>query len=161
MITNEKIAKAFLPYIGVTAVFNFGQQKLFGVTKSMFEKQEPNKWIALFEDENEEYVEDCALLLKPLSAITDEEILEVAKIEGLANAKITDRNDYKIEITDDTYIFLLNFKGEICLLKNKYVHEIAKPLAIYQFLQEKGYDLPSWHLGGKTLKEAGYAVYAS
>lgn len=35
----------------------------------------------------------------------------------------------------------------------------VRPLEVYQRLINKGYDLPQYLLGGKTLKETGLAIY--
>ncbi len=99
------------------------------------------------------------LVLKPLSSITDEDAIEVAKIEGLVNAKITGKNNYKIELSDDSYILLITYKGRIDLYKNTNHIAQDKTLEMFQYLQSKGYDLPNYLLGGKTLHEAGLAIY--
>lgn len=45
-------------------------------------------------------------------------------------------------------------KYEKCIIEQKGLSSIA-----FQFLQSKGYDLPNWYLGGKTLYEAGLCIY--
>lgn len=144
-ITNEIKAKVFAQYLGqMVEVYN-------GDSKGL-----PRKLIAVGGIDDEEYVKlrlgsagsgqfvhacfirnnECKLILKPLSAITDEDAIEVQKIIGfMANKK---------------------FKQffEIC---NATSPETA--IEIYQFLQSKGYDMPHYLLGGKTLEEVGLAIY--
>lgn len=85
---------------------------------------------------------DFKLLLKPLSAITDVDVIEVAKELGLGHFK-------------DTEGFIKAMKeGE-----NLKVGKMLKNVFAYQYLQSKGYDLPNYYLNGKTLQEVGLAIY--
>lgn len=95
-------------------------------------------------------IDHYALVLKPLSSITDEDAIELASIhkwkelwkeDGYMDEEAINRS--LIEKGNDmvtTELFKLPIKG-------------------YQFLQSKGYDLPQYLLGGATLKEAGLAIY--
>jgi hypothetical protein len=85
------------------------------------------------------------IILKPLSAITDEDAVEVAQIimggfEALKNGKAF------IKQIDKRESMVLNF------------HPLST-LQAFQFLQSKGYDLPNYLLGGKTLHECNLAIY--
>jgi hypothetical protein len=77
------------------------------------------------------------LRLKSLSEITNEDAIEVAKISHF---------DYRIEQKE------FELSGALFSDWNDI------PMA-YQYLQSKGYDMPQYLLGGKTLKEVGLAVY--
>lgn len=90
------------------------------------------------------------LILKPLSALSEMDVLGV----------------YKILTTDERHAKLkLEFYGKESIIEtllesrstNNWTFNTSN--YIYQFLQSKGYDLPNVHLDGKTLKEAGLAVY--
>lgn len=84
--------------------------------------------------------DDIFLKLKPISSITDEDLIAVAKFvfspESLHTVEVGR------QIIDD--------------------NEAAEGLnwfMIYQYLTNAGYDLPHYLLGEKTLKESGLAVY--
>lgn len=83
------------------------------------------------------------LILKPLSSITDEDAIEVAKYWYSPVTYIVSNRDLAIKKTKE-------------YLENP---EVMLPLGAGQFLQSLGYDLPQYLLGGKTLKEAGLAIY--
>jgi hypothetical protein len=91
---------------------------------------------------------DIYLVLRPLSAITDEDAIEVALRMNFHNDEAAHygKNFVKRAFNDLTRVGF-EFHPMSCVLS-------------YQFLQShRGYDLPMWILGGKTLKEAGLAVY--
>lgn len=116
------------------------------------------------------------LLLKPISSITDEDAIEVAEIlhPGNDRCSIIEKKNGKFVIdiddshsTEMSLIIELDFnlfiKPGICnnihgsdfgRCLNDYNH-----ILLFQFLQSKGYDLPQYLLGGKTLKESGLAIY--
>jgi hypothetical protein len=77
------------------------------------------------------------LRLKSLSEITNEDAIEVAKIAHF---------DYRIEPKE------FELSGALFSGWNDI------PMA-YQYLQSKGYDMPQYLIGGKTLKDIGLAVY--
>lgn len=78
------------------------------------------------------------LVLKPLSAITDDEAANVFDLEYPDNSvlKSTKIDRVKLWITDYNLSFIA-----------------------VQYLQSKGYDLPHYLLGNKTLFETGLAIY--
>lgn len=84
------------------------------------------------------------LILKPLSAITDEDAIEVAKIYF----------DDEKELLPPDGVWII----EEIIIKNK-TCKYKRAILIYQYLQSKGYDLPNFHLEGKTLHEVGLAIY--
>lgn len=81
--------------------------------------------------------DDIKLVLTPLSEITDEDAIGVSKIIG-DSQKLCD------ELHSDRGKRILNSKKENFML--------------FQYLQSKGYDLPNYLLGGKTLIESGLAI---
>ncbi len=85
------------------------------------------------------------LILKPLSAITDEDAIEVAKIV----------------FSEDKSYWTIS-QGKACIKqfgKNSPFVSFNQGVLCSQFLQSRGYDLPQYLLGGKTLQEAGLAIY--
>jgi len=120
------------------------------------------------------------LLLTPLSKISDEDTIEVAKIcNGGKNIGRIHKYDYKnqdgcrmfIELQgefpdsgDNTVVF---FYDNGCIDKfypqagENGKHSDLRPdeyMLTYQYLQSKGYDLPHYLLNGKTPIEAGIAL---
>lgn len=96
----------------------------------------------MYEPDNENKRE--LLILKPLSSITDKDAIEVAKIAKCKYciADISDLKPHLLRSMSFTNVWNGNTVLSIC-----------------QYLQSKGYDLPQYLLGGKTLKEAGIAIY--
>jgi hypothetical protein len=84
------------------------------------------------------------LILKPLSEITDKEVLEVAKLNGYRVDG--SYKNYTLEITKDA---LLGKRPDVKIIN----------VECWQYLISRGYDLPQYLLGGKTLKQAGLAIY--
>lgn len=112
--------------------------------------------------------------LKPLSTITDKDFRDAAKLlpedfkpktddkevlrhgaDSLHRHSVVFMNTtgfkmFKIFVDDGT-IMLDDRIAPDCYTRHA--------LLIYQFLQSRGYDLPNYHLGGKTLEQAGLAYY--
>ncbi len=93
-------------------------------------------------------LKDRFLVLKSISAITDEDAIEFCKIL-YPYAWYTHTAD----------------KAKYCIDKlfnsdeDHTVYNFQRIIDGIQFLQSKGYDLPHYLLQGKTLKEAGIAIY--
>jgi hypothetical protein len=168
-ISNEVKAKVFAQYLGQTVCAEgFPNCQLEGIKLSTN--------LSLFK-----------LLLRPLSAITDEDAIEVAKLAIGSNwdsegdeikGKVYRESEHptiKVQIetfwkNEDTgnieynlqYIHIHPFNG---LQVEKVPGQSNKKLSPYnmalmvQCLQSRGYDLPHYLLGGKTLKEAGLCIY--
>jgi hypothetical protein len=86
------------------------------------------------------------LFLKPLSEITDDDAIEVYNI--VKDVELLDKAKREH--------ILSWFKNKT----NGYlVNDWDITLQAFQFLQSKGYDLPQYLLGGKTLQEVGLAIY--
>ena len=90
------------------------------------------------------------LILKPLSAITDEEIIDLNRLLTLNYSKhLTETSDAKIfieHILDEGSLDVVHY----------HMYRIIQAI---QFLQSCGYDLPNYLLNGKTLHQAGLAIY--
>lgn len=93
------------------------------------------------------------LILKPLSAITDEDANAVAKMFAIPGDKLMATGKGLVRRIFDQTEEEDEFAG-------------LEVLRVYQYLQSKGYDVPNHLLGSnkscggcKTLKEAGLAVY--
>jgi hypothetical protein len=153
-ISNEIKAKVISQYLGQTCQTMTRQSQGQGLPFKFIKGELKEIDLGMIDDfiglllENETNVtnhtnyntDQCKLILKPLSAITDEDVIEL----------------YKIMVGDDfdeRYIETFK-KGEGVKIDN-----IMKNVIAYQWLQSKGYDLPQYLLGGKTLQEAGLAVY--
>lgn len=93
------------------------------------------------------------LILKPVSSITDEDALQIAKIIGITEEK--DLRD-AVEQKNDLINILSSFE------RNEEAHTSISSLDVfftYQYLQLRGYDLPNYLLERKTLFESGLAIY--
>ena len=136
-ITNEIKAKIFAPYFG-QEYNSKSLNKLWGVEKRIF-----NNGGVLNLITNSNIESDIILILKPLSAITDGDKLWIA-----------DLFEWKEVINISVGAFLSE------LVKTEYnLYRADKTLIAIQYLQSKGYDLPNFLLGGKTLQESGLAIY--
>lgn len=86
----------------------------------------------------------CKLVLKPLSSLLDEDAIEVDKMEAwnlYTGGVLSEGTDPK-----DVVIYKL---------KNRFEYNFITA----QFILSKGYDLPQYLLGNKTLQESGLAIY--
>lgn len=153
-ITNEIKAKVFAQYLGQIWRWQVGSL----VYTIKFCLDDLDKFIVKRLKYSGQTVEH-KLILRPLSKITDEDAIECAILEGLVNAKVSQRGDGGINMKDDSYDLLLSFDCEIWLYKYGLKTHTNKSFLIYQYLISKGYDLPNYLLGGKTLKECGLAIY--
>jgi len=163
-ITNEIKAKVFAQYLGqMIELDNSGS------------KVRNRKLISVGGIDDEEYLKlrmgeakdgfthvcfvksnECKLILKNISDITNEYAIEFTKLqqEGIG------KNIENIKIG-----FHIDEKNNGCLdciiEWDGYSHDYWQPVysPSFQYLQSKGYDLPQYLLGGKTLQECGLAVY--
>jgi hypothetical protein len=147
-ITNEIKAKVFASFLNENTFWQDCDRapfKLLGIDTTKSERQ-----ILLHGDwsggTNPEMsckdwinIEDVKIYRKPLDSITDEDTIEVAKVRYSATHHwlILGRADIE---------GFLNDKSQLTPMQ-------------YEFLASKGYDLPQYLLGGKTLQEVGLAVY--
>ena len=140
-ITDEIKTKVIAQYIGQRMLSGhyligicFGDKEERPLLLSEKQNSTQLDWEATFEMDS--------LLLKPLSSITDEDAIEVAKIEGFIDGK--------------NYSLLLIGLSRIKSLER---NQLDMNWKAYQYLQSKGYDMPNYLLGGKTLQESGLAIY--
>jgi len=89
------------------------------------------------------------LILKPLSKITQDDAIE---FHDIVFGGIGKKPYHVVAETVRNYIEMI-FKG------GKQCPDIKGLVLTTQFLQSKGYDLPSYLLEGKTLQEVGLAIY--
>jgi len=97
---------------------------------------------------------EVKLILKPLSSITDEDAIECLNI-CLAEDWYSNETEKRAWV-DILKTELIDGFGSVQMKIKPYFSMVWK---IYQLLQSKGYDLPQYLLGGKTLQEAGLAIY--
>lgn len=162
-ITNEIKAKVFGQYLSY-----YADQPTRLAVLSIIEK-------LLDGSRSSEKMSSHRIELKPLSSITDQDFKEAAK---LLPDDFKPRTDFKVFREGSTVVpskmnvvfanvtgfkmFKIFVDDGTIMLDDR----IAPPcytnytLLIYQFLQSRGYDLPNYHLGGKTLEQAGLAYYA-
>lgn len=149
-ISNEIKAKVFAQYLGqpmkcVTGVFHANSNSMKDGVMIMSLSVMADCYEGTFK------WSDFVLILKPLRDVSDEDAIEVAKI-------------FEPNANDNNIKSALQFKNGIAEIFNGVYEKFdlicpnASAMA-YQFLQSKGYDLPQYLLGGKTLKESGLAIY--
>lgn len=194
-LTNDIKAKVLAQYLGSWIKLATGLDRTLIAVGGIGD--EPYIKLRLGEAGNKQFVHaellqlsTAKLILKPLSAITDEDAIEVANIamrrhnrhykpgdvtykiltkqaesEGkifyievgvCVNAGLYMRKEYKVRLekNDVSTCDWVNKTGG----SNK-DYFTPNTFEIFQFLQMQGYDLPQRMLDGKTLHEAGLAIY--
>lgn len=157
-ISNETKAKVFAPLIGVefkciTEHFKLPNKIFYGILLN-----DNNEYALCLRGENNKRadyysVNEWLPILKPLSAITDEDAIDMVKIicPEAKNVFVSSG------IINYDYDFLdINMDGEHDL---KDIGNVCFPPCVYQFLISKGYDLPQYLLNDKTLFESGLCTY--
>jgi len=155
-MTNEIKAKVFAQYLGQRCAtaeerFNSPGLTLIGISDLGCQVRDAAIKLTYYVTES-----DLKIVLRPLSAITDEDKVQVAKIEGYyyPNVKAFSTEELKLTFSFDSVLdFCIEWKGN----RNDYFQTLSS--SAYQYLQSKGYDLPNYLLGGKTLKESNLAIY--
>lgn len=140
-ITNEIKQKLVYQYLGQKYFY----KNEFGTYSGIVGEYHTNEHIG-----NKFFV----LRLKSLSEITDEDAIEVCKLQQ----EFKEQNGIKVGFDID----IKNNGCLDCIIEwDGYKHDYFQPVysTTYQFLQSKGYDMPQYLLGGKTLKEVGLAVH--
>ncbi len=171
--TNTKI-KVFVQYLGQRVIFGYEDQKKNGTLVGNCEPFglqifNPSNAVVPHHNVNPDLIH---LVLKPLSEITDEDAIEVAKIVlGGKNWNVTryEKHIHFLDVVEvnglqsfwAVNIFFL--AGTISLNLHRPDEDNAQKcgdtLPAYQYLISKGYDLPNYLLGGKTLQQSGLAIY--
>ena len=150
-ISNETRAKVIAQYIGQGFVDKYEaypkyKYVLIGVCKSEYQIDSENVWLAL-SNGNEFTVEGIQFTsIRPLSAITDEHKIIIGDMLGWKEQPVFVR---RVKAQS----FIESIVDEV------YTYYPTKIIPIYQKLIEWGYDMPNELLGGKTLREAGLALY--
>ncbi len=155
-ISNEKKAKAFANYYGQPLSVN-NQKKM--VIDGKFIDLILSGELASYS-----FSEDVKIVLKPFNQMTDDDAIEVAKILGKRYYEELfpeeKPQDLKINKMSGVYYIgdcLINLTTKVITYR-RHPDSVAMFQA-YQYLQSKGYDLPNYFLGGKTLHESGLAIY--
>jgi hypothetical protein len=138
-ITNEIKEKIFFQYLGIQ--FKSGNV------------------IGRFKPKTLDYFGySIKIILKPLSSITDED----ARVMAVLNGAVFGPGDISFESEGFFGVRIRNDKDGIGNpVKDRFIMWDQLTLPVFQFLQSEGYDLPQYLLGGKTLHEAGLAIYES
>ncbi len=176
-ITNEIKAKVFAQYLGKPVyVFRKNVVDHRGIFKGLQLNADSDYFIQykLYEDMSRfclAEIEYCELILKPLSKITDEDAHKVALMIGMKedNGKqfyTLRRTDYGVTFATMGSFSAIFFNGQITVKPDDehseihtFNHTSEKIIMTRQYLQSRGYDMPNYLLGGKTLHESGLAIY--
>lgn len=129
-LTDELISKAIAPY--------YGTKLWYRGTGSTTAFKLDGTHIGSISNGSEEYT----LILKPLSEITDEDAHKVGMLCGCSMLG-------KAIGTGKELCERIMIERHLCLIS----------YSVYQHLQSRGYDLPNYFLGNKTLHESGLAIY--
>lgn len=129
-ITNEIKSKVFAPYLGVAWV-RYNNPYTEGMRAGILSGHDLQR----IEHHKEPF---AVIILKPISEISEDDANEIVKISGGFPYRIESKH-FEVKSMDSLYL--------------------SECVYITQFLQSKGYDMPQYLLGGKTLKEVGLAVY--
>jgi hypothetical protein len=134
-ITNEIRAKIFALYLRCE-IMNVDQKEiLIGICGDMIYSD----WRGL---KNVCGIDETQLLLTPLSKITDEDKIEVAKMAGY------DPKLYSIEYSQDTFSFC-------CSSSSSYIELKYLQFGVVDYLRSKSYHIPYQDI---DLFEAGIAI---
>lgn len=144
-ITNEVTEKVFAQYLGQPfgVLFKNGTE----MRASYFTASDLSM---MYEGHLENKGNLYSLFLRPLSAITDEDakrVVELTYYDTVVKSMSVRAGIIFVTIIQNGYKLNQNIQGS------------NLSFSAAQYLQSKGYDLPHYLLGGKTLKEAGLAVY--
>lgn len=151
-------AKAFAPYLGVAWV-HYNRPGFEGSRAAILYGFDLEK----IYNNKEPY---ARLSLRHISAIRDEEAIDIAKIQmpGASDIKI-ERNKHWIRVLanqskrETEYIDISLKEWDNCGWNNGLAYEDQEKSSLshncYQYLQSKGYDLPQYILGDKTIEEMG------
>ncbi len=135
-ITKEIKAKVLASYLGQQVINSAGTKfTMHGVRLSG----------TVYVGEGMEYCTIYKLILKPLTKLSDEDAKEIAMLIGGNHLHI-----------------ITCFRGQPEFEKKpdeRMIKAFISQSAVYEFLQYKGYDLPQRLLQGKTLEQAGIAIY--
>lgn len=184
-ITNEIKAKVFAQYLGCQCTcgyLNSENQTQFSLATLLSISTDGTYSANLRAGGTVCGWTELTMLLRPISAISDEDAIEVANIMCVTGKYVWGKNMSSGIGTERKWLIIdtelaphsdwpykrcrINYiTGEVKGLFLKQgnggmeLYYMQNSLLAQQFLQFKGYDLPNYLLGGKTLKEAGLAIY--
>lgn len=127
-------ARVFLMYWGQEFVYSgsFGtRRKVAGITRGWDIKDDTI-------DSDSYRVDKCTLILTHFANISEEHLIQVARMEGLANPVITRGFDFTV-INDDSYCLTISHNGSVHLTKYNKVQHMDSHEIIIQFLASMGY----------------------
>lgn len=167
-LSKEEIARVFQLYgLGSKCYFDNKIYNIYSFTEKYVKAYPVND----LERKNMFYYSQCKLLLKPLSSITDEDAIEVAKIADILPWNWFEYKKYSVDKidhpNDGTEIRVLDYSVRITNAGGIYFYDYSRPntaIAIpgiadaIDFLRSKGYALP---YKGKSLFELGLAIDSS
>lgn len=100
------------------------------------------------------------LVLKPISSITDNDAIEMAKLFGNIKDNVKLNRPNNINDNDNHFIIqVYTDKPEFISYTIPKIINQNIGIYEYQWLQLKGYDLPHYLLNGKTLYESNLCIY--
>lgn len=146
VITNEIKAKVFAQYLGQKCQGFIGDVK-YG-----------QSFILNGHGVEQVYKDRMKLILKPLSEITDDDAIEFYESSFFPQHQRR-ANDNKLIEWGHNEQSILQIKSDAFRSVLTHVWKSDLPVYVADFLRFKGYDLPNYLLGGKTLHEAGLAIY--
>lgn len=171
-ITNKIKAKIFAQYLEQTCQTMTRQSQGEGLPFKFLKGELKEIDLGMVDDfiglllENETNItnhtnyntDQCKLILKPLSAITDEDAIEVLNI--LMGRKGSYYKDWHINMQEQWLkIIKLELTENFGSTQLKILPYFKNMFMVNQFLQSKGYDLPNFLLDGKTLFESNLCIY--
>ncbi len=139
-ITNEIKAKVFAQYLGQMAKIKTPDECEEG-EEGMENVDITGYFISTVS--NHDRFHKYFLILNPLSYITDEDAISLYLV--------TTKTTWYAQMIEVEILA----SGKDIAASGGYMNNVFA----YQFLQSKGYDLPNFLLGGKTLQELGLAIY--
>lgn len=167
-LTNEEKAEIFKLYLGHEFVFDKEEPEILdGVTLSgvVYSDQADDSGEGIYG------VEDCVLLLTPLSAISDEDAIQVAKIISIPDWRhdgqepTVIRNEDYVLMNTSGYRFVTIFHNGTLMYKDKDGVDCytLNAFMAYQYLISKGYAVSLWFApdhwaNGKTAIELNIAI---
>lgn len=163
-LTNEEITKVFAGYIGCEATYNNKinnhQGKILGVDAVGNVILSHKSVLVPYKVCDIGY---SSMLLTPLSSITDEHAIEVAKMFGMVMASVRERTSKCVFLVDDTHSLLIGFDCHVTYAKNGFMHSEKETSLVVQRLAKLGYAIPldfgheHW-ANGKTAIQLGIAI---
>ena len=146
--------KAILPYIGVNILYENTEIPFLGINGDEIFVDEEGSSIT---------IDKVKLILKPLSSISDEDVISCGRIAKLKGEIKIERFNMGLKMIDDndrSVILYFNNTSNIRVYDTiKQVEVIEYTYPIYLHCTHLGYDLETPLLNNKTLFQSGLAIY--